>query len=624
MRDVLVATQPGTTDADEHLAALVATLAGQSPPSELQLFTVAGEHTWLRQLASLPHQRAVVDPSEWIRVAETIASLRAEVERRQRMSETTKQVDQVLVMSELASIDAQDDLAYLLSKGAEYGVRVLAATADTCVERSELVDHFSSRIVFALQDEEASSRLLGAPWALTLAEPGRLLLQLGRRKEVEVLGLHLSEDGRRDLLASTGVVEPAPAREEVVDSCLDQHPIDAAENILPDAPEHSLVEPVAASTEELHQSVVGDETGLPAELDRASATNANGQPEAAVRPTETINTPPRLEAGNHSLESQGSGAVAAAPDIPPRITRLLTSTPLVVNCEEASVWSEKGRLDIGQSSPVEVLLYLAAAPLMHQGRLADWDGVDPDTLLAEIWAPRARSPENRDSGQTWLGKNLSRLEDEIKRAAGVLGAEIVVKRRGGLCLNGDVVRSDIEGFMAAVERARAAQGKEQIAAAEQALAASVPGLLTRVARTPRTAGPKIELYRWLGEPHWERAAKRLEALGREAGMLLGRAYRDAGRYDDALALYEQLLGDDPLDQRAREGLLIAAAGTRDLVQLERAWQQVCAGIGGEDDAETRSLYDQLRHRMNGHSSGASYARHALGVTAKGRVGPDSR
>ena len=41
---VLVATQPGTTDAEEHLAALIATLAGQSPPSQLQLVTVAGEN----------------------------------------------------------------------------------------------------------------------------------------------------------------------------------------------------------------------------------------------------------------------------------------------------------------------------------------------------------------------------------------------------------------------------------------------------------------------------------------------------------------------------------------------------------------------------------------------------
>jgi hypothetical protein len=98
-------------------------------------------------------------------------------------------------------------------------------------------------------------------------------------------------------------------------------------------------------------------------------------------------------------------------------------------------------LGIGQSSPVEVLLYLATAPLQHQGRLADWAGVQPDELLAEVWAPRARDPGNRDSGQTWLGKNLGRLQDEIDRAVGGLAVDIVVKQRGELRLNEEVVLS---------------------------------------------------------------------------------------------------------------------------------------------------------------------------------------
>src|SRR6266852_7874427 len=42
------------------------------------------------------------------------------------------------------------------------------------------------------------------------AEPGRLLARLGQRKEVEILGLHLTEDGRRDLLASMEVGEGTP------------------------------------------------------------------------------------------------------------------------------------------------------------------------------------------------------------------------------------------------------------------------------------------------------------------------------------------------------------------------------------------------------------------------------
>jgi hypothetical protein len=62
-------------------------------------------------------------------------------------------------------------------------------------------------------------------------------------------------------------------------------------------------------------------------------------------------------------------------------------------------------------------------------------------------------------------------------------------------------------------------------------------------------------------------------------MVLGRAYRDAARHQEALRVYDHLLGEDPLDVRVREGLLTAAAGTGDVVQLERAWQQVCACMG---------------------------------------------
>ncbi len=68
---------------------------------------------------------------------------------------------------------ADDDFGYVLRHGRECGVRVLATTGDTSVERSAVVDSFDSRIVFALDDEEVAVRLLGRPWALTLAEPGR-------------------------------------------------------------------------------------------------------------------------------------------------------------------------------------------------------------------------------------------------------------------------------------------------------------------------------------------------------------------------------------------------------------------------------------------------------------------
>ena len=81
---LLVATQAGTSDAHEHLASLVATLAGQCPPSELQLYTLAPRDTLLGQLGPLPHQRAVVDPADRAAATQLLATLRAELERRRR------------------------------------------------------------------------------------------------------------------------------------------------------------------------------------------------------------------------------------------------------------------------------------------------------------------------------------------------------------------------------------------------------------------------------------------------------------------------------------------------------------------------------------------------------------
>jgi len=271
---------------------------------------------------------------------------------------------------------------------------------------------------------------------------------------------------------------------------------------------------------------------------------------------------------------------------------LAAGVTLVVDCDEASLWGASGRLGIGQSSPVEVLLYLAAAPLLHQGELTNWPGVTPEALLAEVWAPRARDPRNRDSGQTWLAKNIGRLQEEVARAIGGLATDLVVKQVSGLRLNQKTILSDVEAFMAALEQARGMRGPAQVAAAEQAVALRVPGLLSRVA-VKRSVGPKVEFYRWLGEPHWERAARRLEALANDASMLLARVYRDAGRHEEAVVLYSELMGDLPLDRRVHEGLLVAAASTGDIAQLHHAWEQVCTCQGGEPDTEVRTLHERL-------------------------------
>src|SRR6266702_5596 len=295
----------------------------------------------------------------------------------------------------------------------------------------------------------------------------------------------------------------------------------------------------------------------------------------------------------------GEAATSSAADTsttsecPDHVRALLDTAPLVISCEDESLWSIGGRLALPrQSAFIELLVYLGAARLQAPEPLDPWPGVAVDTLLDEVWTPRARDPQNKESGQTWLRKSLKRLQEELATAAGGLSGEIVV---GGqlLRLNTTTIASDVEVFLTALARAKAARGAERIAAAEEALAKRVCGLLLNVPRERVLVGRTIEIYRWLDLPHWERAAGRLEALGREAAVQLGRAYRDGGRYDAAMVLYGQLLGEVPHDRRVQEGLLLAARGTGDCTQLSQVWQQVRAYLDGETDIELHSMYERL-------------------------------
>ncbi|MDQ6669718.1 MAG: LysM peptidoglycan-binding domain-containing protein, partial [Chloroflexota bacterium] len=466
---LLVATQAGTSDAHEHLASLVATLAGQCPPTELQLYTLASGDTLLGQLGPLPHQRAVVDPTGRTEATQLLATLRTELERRRQRQILDPQVPQlVLVVSELAQVAGEEDLRFLLTHGSEFQVRVVAATADTALERDLLVDGFESRLVFALEDEVASTRLLGKPWALTLAEPGRLLARLGQRKEVEILGLHLTEDGRRDLLASMELGETAPP----AGTATRNHEAAGEHEQLDD--KESQGEPAAPAP------AVAAEDGHGGN----EAPSQNGEAAAAEErqiggAQEVSSTPvasPGARTNGHAPSDSASASEPTASEPPERIARLLKRGGLVIDCESAVVWSRGGPLQLGQSSPIEVLFRLAAAPLLEQGPLDRWPGVKAEELLEEVWAPRARV-RNRESSQTWLGKNLERLQDDVRRAVGVLDSELLVRGAGTLRVNPDVAISDVEAFMEAVERARAARGAERIAAAEEALMLSVPELL---------------------------------------------------------------------------------------------------------------------------------------------------
>jgi len=199
---------------------------------------------------------------------------------------------------------------------------------------------------------------------------------------------------------------------------------------------------------------------------------------------------------------------------------------------------------------------------------------------------------------------LKRLQDELVTAAGGLTGEIVTGSGQLLRLNPATIASDVEVFLTTLARARTARGTDRIAAAEDALARRVSGLLLNVPRERVLVGRTIEIYGWLDLTHLERAAGRLEALGREAAVLLGRAYRDGGRYDAAVLVYGQLLGEVPHDRRVQEGLLLAARGTGDRTQLSQVWQQVRASVDGDTDIELRSMCERLMSETRGAAAGS--------------------
>jgi hypothetical protein len=80
-------------------------------------------------------------------------------------------------------------------------------------------------------------------------------------------------------------------------------------------------------------------------------------------------------------------------------------------------------------------MYVAARPLCEHAALDHWPGVSVDAVLDEVWAPRARDARNRESGRTWLRKTLSRLQEEVARAAGGLNADLVLEGEDGIRLN---------------------------------------------------------------------------------------------------------------------------------------------------------------------------------------------
>ncbi len=163
---------------------------------------------------------------------------------------------------------------------------------------------------------------------------------------------------------------------------------------------------------------------------------------------------------------------------------------------------------------------------------------------------RDSTPRSKKGAYTAAWSKLEHVED-VERVIGIVHSIYPAEARlSGECANAFLAHAGPGAHAAGRERLGHAVidagGIAECAKPERVLdvageiAEQVCGLLLNVPRERVLVGRTIEIYRWLDLPHWERAAGRLEALGREGAVQLRRAFRDGGRYNAAIVLYGQL------------------------------------------------------------------------------------
>jgi hypothetical protein len=235
---------------------------------------------------------------------------------------------------------------------------------------------------------------------------------------VEVLGLHLTEAGRRELYAAMGPVAVDPARHTMV-SPTGAGPIDGVDeestnNLDGERETAAVLEPaeVVAVTPRADARV----QDAPRDEIDFRGTQRNGATDVSVtQEAEELPSPQPVKPGAVGEAPTSSAAdTSTASECPDHVRALLGTAPLVISCEDEFLWSIRGRLALPRGSAfIELLVYLGAACLQAPEPLDAWPGVTVDTLLEEVWTPRARDPQNGESGQTWLRKSVKRLQEEL-------------------------------------------------------------------------------------------------------------------------------------------------------------------------------------------------------------------
>lgn len=153
------------------LRTVVASLALHRSPEALSLVLVGG----VDDLAQLPHVSAVMGPPDGSESARALASLTAELRRRETLLASVNATDieafkahgslprLVLVIAELCDVaDFATGLARLLEGSGRLGVHLLAATSRPAEAPADVMAACSNRLVLRVEEAASSRRLLGS------------------------------------------------------------------------------------------------------------------------------------------------------------------------------------------------------------------------------------------------------------------------------------------------------------------------------------------------------------------------------------------------------------------------------------------------------------------------------
>ncbi len=621
----LVVSRPGTTDAQLQLQATVAMLAAQRSPDRLHLYTCAAADSPLTALSHLPQQRLIGNAADGTRAV--LAALERSLDE-----DAGKPGDppiRVLILGELALLaaDEQAIVGRLAAQGATHNLRILAGTTDLDLASGALAQSFVSRVVFFLPDVDDSVRVLGCEDAVTVHPNGGMVVRIGGRAEViEATGTELLEEDLADLFAALGVAAGAPVRQ--------------AEPRVPPGGQTGVWQPGAAGIgKDGHDDGMANGSSPPAApkpaqeaaptADGAAATEAeDGDTASGDTPVATAGpsaspAPVRAPDGTAARACRST----SGPQAPSWVVAQLEHAPFVLQAmDRLALWYRQDdgspRLLGPGAGPemlsllrgLEVLLFAGIARLWQSGG----SGADDQQLLEALWpgVDDAVARGNRVSALSKLKRQIRQLGIELDEG---LHLDIDGLDGSRLVLNAKLCVSDVDAFCGAEERARrVTTGPAALAAAEAAVACYGGSLLadndvlgrrrraSRAARATSTAADGTPPLAWLQDEPARRAQGCLEDRFRGLLLVLGDRLRGAGRFEEAAAVYRDVLSTTgrlrlrPTPDRAEKavaGALTAVAALGDGSALEAEFAALQEALHGVELDVSDDLQDHFQRLL---------------------------